>query len=141
MACPENSCRKKVILRKRDNTYDCQNCNNVYERWDPTYMINGYITDGIENTKVTFYKDQGVQVFNGFPAEKMNTLLEYEDSEQAAQIFEEAMYKPFMMTIWARMDESRSTLKYSATRIERVDYDEVNQNIIDRLKIYTNKNR
>ena len=62
-------------------------------------MINGYITDGIENTKVTFYKDQGVQVFNGFPAEKMNTLLEYEDSEQAAQIFEEAMYKPFMMTI------------------------------------------
>ena len=49
-------------------------------------MINGYITDGIENTKVTFYKDQGVQVFNGFPAEKMNTLLEYEDSEQASQI-------------------------------------------------------
>jgi replication factor A1 len=43
LACPEDSCKKKVI--EESVGWRCENCNKTYPNCNPTYMVRAKISD------------------------------------------------------------------------------------------------
>ena len=138
LAWPDDSWRKKVHYDIRHKTYKWENCNKSYEEWNPTFMITARISDGTEQTNVQFYREQGEQILGGTTAKEMWKLSEYKDKERIHKIFEEALYKPFLVTIKGKVNEFNDECKltFSAWKVQQADFIESNKAIIERLKAY-----
>ena len=57
LACPEESCKKKVI--EESVGWRCENCNKTYPNCVPTYMLSAKFSDVSETMFLNFYRHEG----------------------------------------------------------------------------------
>ena len=71
LACPEESCKKKVI--EESVGWRCENCNKTYPNCVPTYMLCAKISDVSDTLFINFYRHEGTALM-GLPADKLREL-------------------------------------------------------------------
>ena len=71
LACPEESCKKKVI--EECVGWRCENCNKTYPNCVPTYMLGAKLADVSETMFVNFYRHEGTALM-GLAADKLKEL-------------------------------------------------------------------
>ena len=71
LACPEESCKKKVI--EESVGWRCENCNKTYPNCVPTYMLAAKISDVSDTLFVNFYRHEGTALM-GLTADKLREL-------------------------------------------------------------------
>lgn len=76
LACPNESCKKKVI--EESVGWRCENCNKTYPNCVPTYMVSAKISDLSDNLFCNFYRHEGTALM-GMPAEKLKELKDQGD--------------------------------------------------------------
>jgi transposase-like protein len=60
LACPEDSCRRKVIendgVVDQNGRFRCETCNRSYNTCVPSYMLLAKISDFSDSVFVNFYR-------------------------------------------------------------------------------------
>ena len=67
LACPEDSCRKKVI-EENNNEFKCESCGKIYPTCVPTYKLLVKMNDLSDSLYVNFYRNEGTAVMRGVDA-------------------------------------------------------------------------
>ncbi len=76
MACPDDSCKKKVM--EESTGFRCEACNKTYPSAIPTYVITAKIADISDQVYVNFYRHEGSALM-GISAEKLKEIKDQGD--------------------------------------------------------------
>lgn len=119
-ACPSAECNKKVI--GENGEYRCERCNRTYAEFQYRFIMQANVCDCTGNQWLTFFQESGEAILNN-TAEHIGRLLDT-DEEAASDVFSEALLKPVILKIRAKLDtyNDESRLRATCTTATPLDF-------------------
>jgi replication factor A1 len=142
LACPEDSCKKKVI--EESVGWRCENCNKTYPHCNPTYMLRAKISDVSDAAYVDFYRNEGTALM-GLPADKLKELKDQGDIQVINEAYADRLYRHFAFLLKVRtrpgFGDNAGQLQYSYSCIKIIphQYKTENHMLLLRLNVYKEK--
>lgn len=135
MACPEDSCNKKVI-DQNDGSYRCEKCSKNHQSFKWRMILNLNISDYSESNWATCFQDTAETIL-GIKADDLGELKTAGDAKYD-DFFAKCVFKEFNFKIRAKMetynDERR--VKLSVAGIEEIDFVKSSQRLLQQIKHY-----
>ena len=140
LACPEESCKKKVM--EESVGWRCENCNKTYPNCVPTYILTCKIADVSESNFVNFYRNEGTALM-GMTAEKLKDLKDQGDIQVINEAYNDRLYRPygFMLKVRPRSsyDCQSTNYQFVCVKVLPHSYKIANDMLLDRLASFKKK--
>jgi replication factor-a protein 1 (Rpa1) len=135
LSCPNQKCKKKVF--ERDGKFKCEACNETYSRWKPKYMLTMKIADITGRMIIQFYDEWAEKVISR-RAGMIKELIDKNEFNKIRNIFKRWRFEPYTFTLKLKHSSFRQESRFQATayRVNPIRYEDENEEILKRLRIY-----
>ncbi|CAI2384252.1 unnamed protein product [Moneuplotes crassus] len=140
MACPDETCSKKVYYQHDIQRYRCDTCNLDYEEAKPKFMLMVRFSDFTNTCYTFFYKDTAPLIMDCTP----DVLKEFKnqgDNQSYSDAFTRQQYKKYKLLMRARIATYAGGTKvtYSAAKVMDYNFKNENHSLLERLALYDKK--
>ncbi|XP_071850158.1 replication protein A 70 kDa DNA-binding subunit-like [Apostichopus japonicus] len=133
MACPSESCNKKVI-ENGDGTFRCEKCNKDYTEFQHRLLLSCNVADLTDNQWITCFQETAEAIL-GKNANSLGALREQDDAA-FNQVFQDAVFSDFIFKMRIKMetynDEAR--MKCTCMNVQKLDPPEYAKKLIMDIK-------
>ena len=139
LACPEDSCRKKVI-EENNNEFKCESCGKIYPTCVPTYKLLVKMNDLSDSLYVNFYRNEGTAVMRGVDAQQLVAMRETNDTEEVQKVFYNAMFKLHRVTVKCQynvLNNGEERVNFTAIRLGQYRWSDHNRELLKRLHLFS----
>ena len=140
-ACPEESCRRKAVFIESLNKWKWEKCNQEYDKWIPTYVLQVKLGDFSGDLYVHFYRDLAKAIMDIDP-EELIKLKNDGFNHEYNEVFLRNGFKYVKLLIKIKMYRSPNgevKVNYHASRVLDYSFAHENEILLDRLERYSEK--
>eukprot|EP00903_Cladosiphon_okamuranus_P009556 g9099.t1 len=136
-ACPNEGCNKKVT-ESMEGGWTCEKCNQTHAECNRRYILNMIISDQTGRQWVTVFNDQAVPLLDNKSADELFQLKEGGQEAEYEDIFTEACFKTYLMTLRIKADmvSDEMRLKHTVQRMNPIDIKAESRALLDAIAKY-----